>query len=196
MTSPSVSDRNRAAIIYATEGFRWGLGPLKRQIADLVRFVETSDDPCVNSPKHYLLNNLLFAVGQMDTARSHTFLARLLRESPSHTVRSDALDGMAFEKKRFDVDLVLPFASEHRHRSEILSALYALEFRDCVRKRSEDVRERLIPLLRYDHPMVRAYAIGVLRGRAENFDLILPFRDDPSALVRESVEEPVRYWDM
>lgn len=186
-------DRWNAAIIFALEGYRRGLKRLEKLVDRLVSADVTSEDSCIAWRERNLLCQILFAVGRMDTVASHALLARLLREAPSPIVRALTLDGMAFEGERFDWDLVAPFASIDCHRSEILSALYALEFR--AQERPKEARERVVPLLTYPHPMVRNYAIRLLSYRPENLDLLLPFRDDPEPLVREGVEEAIRMAD-
>lgn len=151
--------------------------------------VAAADDYWVGPPERALLCDQLFAVACMDTAASHETLVSLLRSSPSHLVRADVLEAIAFEKERFDLELVRSFASEGVTTPELLSALYALRFSRYVDARPYEARARLEPLLRHDYPLARAMTIEVLMHRAENVDLILPLADDPSEMVRQIVEE-------
>ncbi len=193
LTAPELSDRRHAASAFGVKRYRRGIGPLKRYVAELVKIVEASGDYWVGPPERSLLSELLIAVGCMDTRRSHNLLVRLLRKSSSHLVRADALESMAFEKVRFDPDLVLPFLSEHASTPEILSALYALEFHDYANQRPEDARERVASFLSHPYSMVRNFAVRVLMFRASNLDLILPLADDPEPHVQETVAEAVRF---
>ena len=166
---------------------------MKRLAADLVRTVEANDEEWVGPPERRLLDGILMAMGPMDTARSHLLLVHLLRNSQSHLVRADALEAMAFEKERFDFDLVRPFASDRVSPPEILSALYALRYYDYANRRPEGARECVSPLLRHEHPMVRVYGIELLMLNASNLDLILPLGDDPSPHVRKAVAEAAEW---
>lgn len=184
-------DRIHAAIMLGLEGCRRGLKRLERLIDEMVKAVEANDSAWVGPPERGLLACVLIAVGHRDTEASHALLARLIRESSSHLVRADALEGTAYEKERFDLDLVLPFTSMRAQPPEILSALYALEFR--ARDRPEEIRERVAPLLAHPYGMIRCFAVRVLMFRDSNLDLILPLTDDPEPQVREAVEEAIRW---
>jgi HEAT repeat protein len=174
-------------------GCRRALGPLERLLPDLVAKVEASSDYWGGPPERYFLDSILYAIARVDSDRSHAVLARLLRESPSHLVRADVLEAMAFEKESFDVELVLPFASERAETPEILSAIYALLFHDYANRDPERARAVTLPLMTHPYRRVAAYAIEMLQTHKPNLDFILTFADDPDPSVRQSVQEAIRY---
>lgn len=192
LTGSDLADRRRAALLLVLLRGRPRLGRLKRLIAELVVKVEATNDEWLGPPERNLLCNLLLAFGFMDTKRSHAVLARLACESASHLVRADALEAMAFEKRFFDLDLVLPFLHETTSTPELLSALYAIQYTGYAKNRPDDARERLRPLLNHPYGHVRAYTVDILGNDPSNFSLIETLQDDPHMLVREWVADALR----
>lgn len=185
MLSPKEpSLRDHAANIFGYLRFRRGIRQLECLVDELVGHGDVST-----------LHMILYAIGRMDTPRSHAVLTRLLRESNDPVIRGDVLEMMAFEDRCFDLDLVLSFLSEGSHHRELISVLYALEFQDYVNEAPEESRKRIEPFLRHEHPNVRAFAVRTLSFHEMNRDLLESMADDPDPTVRSNVADGLRMLD-
>lgn len=168
-----------------------GIGQLERLIRNLER---RFDDGTAGWEEDRLITALFKCLGFIDTPRSHAVLERAARTANHPMVRANALEGMCFESETFDTNLVLSFLKEETSEPELLSALYALQWKPYLSKRRKDARRRIGALLAHPSHNVRLYAVETLGGpmiQAENLDLIAPLVDDPSPAVRRMVEDMI-----
>jgi hypothetical protein len=106
------------------------------------------------------------------------------------------MEFMAFGRK-FDPELVLPFASLSYSTPEILSALYALECRH-YKYRPDEVRQRIVPLMDHPHPQVQSYMISLFTRNAAHREFLISLQSHSCERIRaeaaEAVVELDRFW--
>jgi hypothetical protein len=187
-----IKDRCSSAHFFGTvRNYRRGVRKLEAVISELEGRVDVpqAGKREWGEGERQLCNHVLIALGFMDTAEAHAVLARLVLHTKDAQVRGDALEAMAFEHEFYDLNLVLPFISMEADEPSILSALYALQFRDYLKEKRSDARKRIRPLLKHPSRMVRIFAVDAMSYQRGYRSLILELKDDPDPLVAETVLE-------
>jgi hypothetical protein len=193
LTAPELEDQVSAVYLFAGLECRRGFKRMENALPELLRKVEAETDEWIGPPERRLFAGMLYAIAQMDTPESHACLVHLLHNSPSHLVRDDVLEAMAFEKRQYDRELILPFLALDCSTPEILSALYALQYKGYVTEQPEDALARVLPLLDHPHVMVTVYVIELLKEHPPNLARLLQLRDHPSPHVQKALGEAVAY---
>jgi len=189
--------RKEAAGIFGSKECKCGLNKLKTLAARLEQSIPLpeEDEWFVSSDSETLLDRVLWAIARMDNPASHEVMKAMLR-SKNRCVRADVLEMMAFEKKTFEAKLILPFISDKRHPCEILSALYAVQYRSNLSKPGTAAQRRMVSMLKHEHPNVRIFAIEALSFHPSNRDLIESFKNDPDKWIRKAVAEGLHMMDV
>lgn len=190
-------ERIQAVCLYGLSRYRRGFERLAKLAFDLEEEVAPGSDDW-ETPLSKLLGELLITFGYMDTKQSHAFLQGALERRSEGWLRSQAIDGMAFEEKQFEPRLVLPFLTLECHPQLTLSALYALMLHGYFKHRRADLDRLVIPLLRHEVPMVRCYVVMVIDNLnyAEEFRHIYEgLLSDPDEQVRRVAREGIENLD-
>lgn len=194
IASSGSSHRNRAsaASLYWHIECQRGLRTLDRVLRGVRAEIEAAlkeENQHVVGPKRHLHADLLFAIAQIDNSDSHRVLTENLSVCKNSYLLSDVLECMAFEKRMFDIDLVLSFVAEHTREEVLLSALYCLHLHGESSVGSVIVRRRLASLLEHVSSNVRYFAIMAMRADVDSLALIQRLADDPCEEVRDAVQQ-------
>jgi hypothetical protein len=181
----------------AVREYRRGVRKLEAVISEFEGRVEVPQDGEREwgDGERQLCRYVLIALGFMDTAEAHAVLERLVLNTKNVEIRADALEAMAFEHEFYDLKLILPFISLGADEPSLLSALYALQFRDYLEKNRADARKRIRPLLKHPSHWVRIYAVNAMSFQRGYRSLILELNDDPDPLVAQAVVEALQQID-
>ena len=189
-----LESRCRSASLMFSLRCKRGLGriePLMYRLSDSMQ----SLDEWGKSEEATLFNLLCVAVGRIDSPKSHSLLRRLFDTYDDSRIRGDVLEGMAFEEEQFDWKFVLESVRSEIHISQLLSALYALQFKFYALKFPQEAQELITPFLKDERPMVRVFAIQLLMFNCINKPAIMELADDGHKAVREQVNAAIREWE-
>jgi hypothetical protein len=184
----------RAALLYGYCSYKPGLKILDQVTREMsarvmAKFSSPGEFPW--GKERSFFGALLYAISCIDNESSHSLLIEYLSCLQNPHLRADVVEAMSFEKRMFDVDLMMKHVVGQTEESILLSGLYAMKwhyFEFC------ELNSNLFPLL--DHPLatVRSYTVEALANSQDNLEMIAKLSDDPDPEVRRAVADAVRLW--
>lgn len=189
-----------AALFHALRGYRSGCQVFEGTYLKLVEGLDPSPTGDFRSDLHWALDNIFFALGTMDRPESHQIILKALQEQTNAAVRSHALSGLAFEEQVYDPNVLIPFLTEQPHSEatwhrEILSALYALEYRLVSRRRPKFCVRYVLPLTEHPSFQVRWYAASALQHNERFRPVLMKMLEDEHPTVRYAAESGLEFLD-
>ncbi len=180
--------RKRAAFLYGLLRYRKGIRQIEKATRSYLKQFRNMNDP-EEHPGFWCFDSLLYAIANMDYAKSHDLLTDIVRSEDNLLVKGRALYHMAWEEQMFDIDFVSLYITSDNDESTIYDAMYTLLYRNLLSNYPILVREHILPLLYHQHSGVRMYAVAILCKSRKYRDLVDQQLSHPDMDIRRSARD-------